>query len=172
MNHNVADIWSILKKEIEERDPEGAANVIVGRSSSNEQNIVRRDPDAVQMKAVLEEMERRGDLFIKGLDDITAREPSYVDPINARIPEKPEQGQVGSLGAEADNTGSEDDHEKGENKMKKSIRIRQNGDQVYVRVFVGDEEFCGMSVATGSNNSISLGGTTVSIQGDETILEI
>ncbi|MBN1333841.1 MAG: hypothetical protein JW971_08745 [Synergistales bacterium] len=171
MNHNVADIWSILKKEIEERDPEGSEGVMVGRSPSNEQNIVRRDPDAAQMKAVLEEMERRGDLFIKGLDDTDDKDVSYVDPINGRESGKPESEYKGSLEAEAESAGS-DDHEKGDNIMKKSIRIRQDGDQVNVRVFVGDEEFCGMSVTSGSNNSISLGGTTVSIQGDETVLEI
>jgi len=167
--NNVTDIWSILKKEIEDQGPGGSGGGCMGRSSSSEQQVVRRDPDAEQMKAVLEEMERKGDLYIPGVDD--KEKISYVDPIvDKGDPHGAEED--GSEKKETEEKGTGKDSEKGEKTMKKSIRIRQNGDQVNVRVFVGEEEFCGMSVANGSNNSISLGNTTVSIQGDETILEI
>ena len=56
--------------------------------------------------------------------------------------------------------------------MKKNLRIKQDGDLIKVRVFVEDEELCGMALSKEAGNSITLAGVRLYIDGEETVLEV
>ncbi len=166
-----ADIFSILEEEIGKNDQERQSNdpksdgEIIIQNSDNPGTIVQAGSDVnnavdSSRKVIAHDFTRpmndapsnaeatttssyRSEFAATGTDDVQGYTPS------------PERGKE-SRGA----------------KMKKTLRIRQVGEQINVRVFVDGEELCGMALTKEAGNSISLAGVNLFIEGDETVLEV
>ncbi len=174
---NVAEAWSILQQEIENQSDAGVemGTIVKGNQTVDEIRNVRRDPKAEAIKALASGFSVEDPVTVLKQEIEGNMVPYDMPPIDPR--DMVEEGTVDLHDSHIITPVSTEQKDqlnerRGDIKMKKSIRIRKNGEQVNVRVFVGEEEFCGMCLTCGSENAISLGGARLMIQGDETILEI
>lgn len=170
-----ADIFSILEEEIGKNDREREANdpksdgEIIIQNSANPGTIVQTGSDTSNNSN-------------EGSSKVITHD--FTKPVN-EAPAKPESTGLSSLHSELAATGTDDVQgydpsidnkevvkESRGAKMKKTLRIRQVGDQISVRVFVNGEELCGMALTKEAGNSISLAGVNLYIDGEETVLEV
>lgn len=170
-----ADIFSILEEEIGKNDREQEANdpksdgEIIIQNSANPGTIVQTGSDTSNNSN-------------EGSSKVITHD--FTKSVT-EAPAKPESTGSSSQHSELAATGTDDvqgynpstDHkevvkESRGAKMKKTLRIRQVGDQISVRVFVNGEELCGMALTKEAGNSISLAGVNLYIDGEETVLEV
>jgi hypothetical protein len=171
-----ADIFSILEeeigkndKELEANDPKSDGEIII-QNSANPGTIVQTGSDTGNNNSEGSRNKVITHDFSKSVNE---------------APAKPESTGSSSQHSELAATGTDDvqgynpstDHkevvkESRGAKMKKTLRIRQVGDQISVRVFVNGEELCGMALTKEAGNSISLAGVNLYIDGEETVLEV
>lgn len=174
---NVAEAWSILQQEIENQSESGVemGTIVKGNQTVEEIKQVRRDPKAEAITSLAKDFSQEDPMAILQKEIEGNSQPYDMPPIDPR--DMNEEGIVDlhdshNIPPAPKEENNELNEKRGDMKMKKSIRISKNGEQVNVRVFVGEEEFCGMCLSSGSENAISLGGARLMIQGEETILEI
>lgn len=176
---NVSEAWSILQQEIENQSgtDEQMGTIVKGNQTLEEIQNVRRDPKAEAVRSLAGSFSTQDNAPValvqeKAMENIEPFDTPPVDPRDL------EEGNIVDLHdshvipRELTVHEYEQTEKRGDIKMKKSIRIRKNGDQFNIRVFIGDEEFCGMSVASGSENAVSLGDAKLMIKGDETVIEM
>jgi hypothetical protein len=176
---NVSEAWSILQQEIENQSgtDEQMGTIVKGNQTPEEIRNVRRDPKAEAVKSLAEDFLGQDNAPValvqeKVMENIEPFDAPPVDPRDQEEGDTIDLHDSHVISQELKVHEYEQTEKRGDIKMKKSIRIRKNGDQFNVRVFIGDEEFCGMSVASGSENAISLGAAKLMIQGDETVIEM
>lgn len=163
-----ADIFSILEREIGKKekgqrmvDPDAGPEIVID-SSSDSGTIVHgcsstTGGNNIKNRPVAHDFVKTPDAHFT---------PKQLPPSNKSQISPDNSGDVtcaAVLSPEGESSGK---------KMKKTLRIRQMGEQIRVRVFVNNEELCGVILAKGTESSISLAGVNLFIDGEETVLEV
>lgn len=168
-----ADIFSILEEEIgkndqdqdkQSNDPKHDGEIIL-QNSANPGTILQTGSDPSPIPDDSPNVIAHD--FTRPINDA----PSNQDA-TARSSYRSEFAATGTDDVQGHTPSPEREKESRGAKMKKTLRIRQVGQQITVRVFVDDEELCGMALTKEAGNSISLGGVSLFIDGDETVLEV
>jgi len=165
---NSADIFSILEKEIGKKgkregsdgfdsepeivvdSPDNSGTIIHGASASTNSDNMRNKIIAHNF-AMMADNHATSEMFHSS-DQMEMSSVDSKDNLCTAFsnPEKEGEGRT----------------------MKKVLRISQVGEHVHIRVFVDEAELCSMVLVKGVGNSVSFAGVNLSIDGEETVLEI